>query len=180
MYFSILYYTFVINKTTMSNIVIYLRLETYLKQWLIHSFGLPVRFPAKSNENAIIRRFIQRQPVGQTPEIASPELLPIVIPDSCAKDPEIYNYMGPLAKAALTEAIEDMFRMNLWAELSGIVEQSHKGINGLVAAWCELHGIDLDAQEAVRQKFYRMRKAYAKKNLVLYKSTKKIEKKQRR
>ena len=38
----------------MSNIVIYLKLETYLKQWLIHSFGSPVRFPAKSNENAII------------------------------------------------------------------------------------------------------------------------------
>lgn len=162
----------------MSRFVFYLKLETYVKQWLVNSFGFPVAFPSKSNENAIIRRFIQRLPPDQMPETASPDLIPIVIPDSCAKDPAIYNYMGPLAKAALTEAIEDMFRMNLWAELSAIVEQSHKGINSLVAAWCELHGIDLDAQEAVRQKFYRMRKAYAKKNLVLYRSTKKIEKKQ--
>ena len=33
--------------------------------------------------------------------------------------------------------------------------------------WCEAHGIDDDYTEAVRQKYYRMRKAYAKNGMFL-------------
>lgn len=31
----------------MSNIVFYIRLEPYLRQWLIHALGDPVVFPAQ-------------------------------------------------------------------------------------------------------------------------------------
>ena len=104
----------------MNNFVIYVKLEKYLSQWLTNALGSPVRFPAQSNENAVIRRFLQKLPKDKAPIMASEELTPIFIPDSKAKDPRLFNYFGPRAQEALTEAIEDLFRRNLWAELGDL------------------------------------------------------------
>lgn len=97
-----------------------------------------------------------------------------VIPDSKAKDPAIFNYLGPRAKEAVTEAIEDLFRRSLWAELGDMFDGS-VGLNKTIAAWCELHGIDDDYVETVRQKFYRIRKSYNKKGVFLNSLTRKKE-----
>lgn len=156
--------------TYMSQFLFYLKLEPYLKQWLHNALGNPVRFPAKSNENAIIRRFLTKRPEGAQPQTAKEDLTAIVIPDSKAKPPQTYNWVGPSAASAITECIEDLFRRNLWAELETL--DGHPcGINKLIIAWCELHGIDDDHSEAVRQKYYRMRKAYTEKGINLVKST---------
>ena len=77
----------------MSNFVLYLDLPVHLSQWLTHSLGTPVRFPAKSVENAIITRFIQRLPSGAEPDVAAPGLTPVCIPESRGKDPAYFNYM---------------------------------------------------------------------------------------
>lgn len=160
----------------MSNYVIYIKLETYLSQWLIHSLGNPVRFPAQSNENAVIRRFLQKLPAGHLPELMADGLTPIVIPESKAKDPSVFNYLGPKAKEAVIEAIEDLFRRNLWTEL-GDADISI-GVNKMIAAWCEMHGIEDDYIETVRQKYYRMRNAYTKKGISLNSLTRKREDKE--
>ena len=152
------------NQLTMSRFVIYIKLETYLHQWLTHHLGNPVVFPAQSNENATIRRFLQKQPDGTRPQLAKEGLTAICIPDSKAKDPSVFNYMGPSGKEAVVECIEDLFRRNLWHEM-GDLAPSRRGVNGQIAAWCEMHGIGIDYIETVRQKYYRMRKAYAKKGL---------------
>lgn len=157
----------------MSNFVIYIKLETYLSRWLIHSLGNPVRFPAQSNENAVIRRFLQKLPAGHLPELMADGLTPIIIPDSKAKDPSVFNYLGPKAKEAVVEAIEDLFRRNLWAEL-GDADISI-GVNKMIAAWCEMHGIEDDYIETVRQKYYRMRNAYTKRGIFLNSLTRKRE-----
>lgn len=158
----------------MKDFVIYIRLEKYLSQWLIHSLGHPVRFPAQSNENSVIRRFLQKRPPDKQPEMMFEEATAIVIPDSKAKDPAIYNYLGPRAKEAVIEAIEDLFRRNMWAEL-GDMSDGSVGLNKMVAAWCELHGIDDDYVETVRQKYYRIRNAYNKKGIFLGSLTRKRE-----
>lgn len=159
----------------MSAFVFYIKLEKYLTQWLTHSLGDPVRFPAQSNENAIIRRFLQRVPDGQKPELKVDDLTSIVIPDSKAKDPAVFNFLGPRAKDAVTEAIEDLFRRNLWAELGDMTIEQSIGVNKMVAAWCEMHGIDDDYVETVRQKYYRMRNAYTKNGIFLNSLTRKRE-----
>lgn len=156
----------------MNNFILYLKLETYLAQWLTNSLGDPVRFPVQSNENAIIRRFLQKCPQGREPETFAPGLTGIVIPDSKAKNPVVYNYFGPKAKDALIEAIEDLFRRNMWAELGDMFDGS-VGLNKVIAAWCEMHGIDDDYTETVRQKYYRIRKAYGKKGIFLNTLTRK-------
>ena len=158
----------------MKDFVIYIKLEKYLSQWLTSALGNPVRFPAQSNENSVIRRFLQKLPQGKQPEMMFEGATAIVIPDSKAKDPAIYNYLGPRAKEAVIEAIEDLFRRNMWNEL-GDMSDGSVGLNKMIAAWCELHGIDDDYAETVRQKYYRIRNAYNKKGVFLGSLTRKRE-----
>jgi hypothetical protein len=165
---------FVDKLLIMKDFVFYIKLEHYLAQWLTHSLGNPVRFPAQSNENSVIRRFLQKLPPDKLPEMPSDDTVAIVIPDSKAKDPAVYNYLGPLAKEAVVESIEDLFRRNLWAEL-GDMTSSSVGLNKTIAAWCEMHGIDIDYIETVRQKYYRMRNAYNRKGMFLGSLTRKRE-----
>ena len=150
--------------------MIYIKLEKYLSEWLTHSLGNPVRFPNGSNENAIIRAFIQKTPDGEMPEAAETDMTAIYIPDSKAKPAATYNYMGERGKQAVREAIKDLFTRNLWNELRPI-DSVNVGVNTRIAAWCEMHGIGIDRIETVRQKYYRIRDAYSKKGIVLQNST---------
>lgn len=149
----------------MSKFCIYLNLPPYLSQWLAHSFGSPVEFPTNSNECAIIRTFVQRLPTGTLPDTARNGNVAVVIPSSKAKPPMYYNYLSPRGKSALAEAIMDLFRRNLWAELSRLDMSSR--LNSKILAWCEMHGIDIDHADTVRQKFYRMRNSYNRKGIFL-------------
>ena len=63
----------------------------------------------------------------------------------------------------------------MWAELGEMSVDQSIGVNKMVAAWCEMHGIDDDFVETVRQKYYRMRNAYTKKGLFLNSLTRKRE-----
>lgn len=151
---------------SMSQFIIYIKLEKYLSEWLTHTLGCPVRFPNGSNENAVIRAFIQQTPEGEKPETAAEGMTPIYIPDSKAKPPESYNYMTDSGKKAVREAIMDLFTRNLWNELRPI-DSINIGVNTRIAAWCEMHGIGLDRVETVRQKYYRIREAYKKRGINL-------------
>ena len=151
---------------SMSQFVIYIKLEKYLSEWLTHSLGCPVRFPNGSNENSVIRAFTMQPHEGELPETASEGMTPIYIPDSKAKPPESYNYMTDSGKKAVREAIMDLFTRNLWNELRPI-DSINIGVNTRIAAWCEMHGIGLDRVETVRQKYYRIREAYKKRGINL-------------
>lgn len=144
----------------MSSFVIYLQLEPFVSQWLIHSYGSPVKFPAQSVENATIRRFLAKQPEGA--EGMEKEGTAIVIPDSKAKPPIVYNYLGKHGKAAVTECIEDNFNRCLWMEMCD-TDLDRMSIMTAIYAWCELHGINVDHGFTIRQRFYRMREAYLRK-----------------
>lgn len=150
----------------MAQMVIYIRLEKYLAEWLTHSLGDPVRFPASSNENAVIRAFIRKPGEDDKPQLGGPGYTAIVIPESKAKPPDQYHYIGEKGQKAVREAIMDLFTRSLWTDLSRL-EDSHIGVNTRIAAWCELHGIDLDRVETVRQKYYRIRDAYYRKGINL-------------
>ena len=104
------------------------------------------------------------------PEVATEGATAICIPDSKAKPPSSYNYMGVKGKKAVHEAIMDLFIQNLWNDLRRI-ENSGVGVNTRIAAWCEMHGISIDRVETVRQKYYRIRDAYTKKGINLQSST---------
>lgn len=149
----------------MSRFVIYLRLEKHLSQFLRNSLGNPVEFPVNSNENAVIRTFIQKLPPGRIPDIPQDTDTAIYIPNSKAKPAEYYNYFGPKAKNVLIGCIRDLFRRSLWEELSQMPMED--GISGKIEAWCEMHGIDIECADTIRQQYYRMRDSYNKKGIFL-------------
>lgn len=154
----------------MSKFYIYIRFEKYLEEWLTHNLGSPVVFPPSSNENAIIRAFIQRLPEGAVPELNDGTMTAIAIPDSVAKPPEYFNYIGERGKKAVREAVKDLFVRALWADISQL-EKTSVGLNSLIAAWCEQNGIGIDRINTVRQAYYRIRNSYAQSNVNLRKSS---------
>lgn len=151
----------------MSKFVVYVQVEPYLKQWLTHSFGDPVEFPSCSNENAVLRRFLAKRPVNNQPEQPGERDVAISIPYSKSKSPETYNFLNGHAKQALTESINDLFRINMWSDLGDLNDMSCKKMSAFRSR-CEQQGIDIEYAETIRMKWYRMRKAYQEKGINLF------------
>lgn len=148
----------------MSKYVFYINLPKYLSEWLTNKLGNPVAFPYSSPQNAIIRTYISKRPDNIPVDFGDANSTAIVIPDSVAKPPETFNYMGERGKAAVAETIKDLFLRQLWSEISPLTGSPVK-LNSLIAAWCEMNGIDIDRIETVRQCFYRIRKDFAKRGI---------------
>lgn len=143
----------------MSDFVVYLSVEPYIKQWLVHAYGDPVVFPSNSNENAVIRRFTTPRPSNLQPKLPADNEVAIKIPSCKYKNPETYNYLSLHAKQALVEAIGDNFRNNMWSDLGDLADSSCKKMSAF-RAWCSNQGIDIEHAETIRMKWYRMRKTY--------------------
>ena len=150
----------------MKNVTATIYLPRYLEQYLRHHYGSPVRFPARSMENELLRRLTVRPPRSMESEAAAGGEQPrgidpveIVLPDDALHRPEYYNYLGRTARRRMVSAIDALFRVHLWTECLPLVVEGR--INQGLDEWCRDNGIDLDAREAVRQKFYRMRCLYA-------------------
>lgn len=152
----------------MKDITVHVRLERYIREWLTFHLGSPVRFPDKSYENEILHNYLRKPPRDAAPDFGDDESVPIVIPDDKFHKPEFYNYLGRHGRRALASAIDALFRLQLWSECAPLL-QSKQELNRGIDAWCAANGISLDAREAVRQKFYRLRKLYAEKGIVVYK-----------
>lgn len=151
----------------MSQFLVYIRLEPFVRQWLEHAFGHPVTFPPQSVENATIRRFITRQPPSG-PEPHADTDTAIRIPDSKAKPAEYFNHLTRHGQAALVECIDDTFRRNIWAELNDLSDVGCR-LTTAIYTYCENHGIDIDYMGTIRQRYYRMRDGYARRGVSLRK-----------
>lgn len=154
----------------MKNLTVYLYLEPYLQQWLRHSLGEPVRFPPQSYENHLLRNLLQRTPTINShhtiPYGRDAQCIAVVIPDNAHHRPEYYHHLSRRAHALMVRAIESLFRIHLWSDLSPII-YSHQPLNQAIDEWCEQHNIDIDYREGVRQKFYRMRRSYEAYGIIL-------------
>lgn len=150
----------------MKDITINVRMARYLREWLVFHFGLPVRFPARSYENGVLTRYLCKPPKGAAPEACYDDSVAIVLPDNDYRRPEFYNHLGRSGRRALISAVDTLFRLAMWNGCLPLLH-SRRGINSGVDRWCEENGISLDAREAVRQKFYRMRLAYQKHGVVV-------------
>lgn len=147
----------------MSQFVIYVELKPFIRQWAVHHFGYPVRFPDQSVGNARIVAVLRKRPEGAEPDIARPAaqgggetLTPICIPYSKQKDPESWNYVTPSGKRFIAEYIEALFKDNLYGEFKEMCDQDSK-LQTAAYAWCEMHGVSIDYADTIRQRFYRER-----------------------
>jgi len=157
------------------NLLIYLRLSSYLREWLAATLGSPAKFPPHSVENAIIARHIGRLPHGKQPDLYEEGDIAIVVPVIRYKPATEYNYLGRRGRVELADAIDALFCIDMWNNLSPYLASGN--INGRIDDWCQERGISMDNTEAVRQRFYRLRNNYAQYNIILGKKYKKNLKK---
>ena len=143
----------------MSQFVIYLRLKPFLRQFLVHHYGDPVRFDDHSVSNARIVSVLQRRPAGALPETAGDGLTAVCIPFSKQKDPAGWNYVSDHGKAFIVDHLESVFLMTLWNEMSQMCGEDSK-LQSAAYAWCEMHGIDIDYADTIRMKYYREKQKF--------------------
>lgn len=154
----------------MNKFVFYLPVKPFIGQWLTNHYGSPVVFPARSVENACIRRFVGLNPKGHIPKKPMEEHVVVVIPDNKHKKPLCWNYMSKSACNALLELIEDNFMMQMWIDLNEMTRCGCTILNS-VRAWCENNGISTDYDYTIKMRYQRMRKTYMGKGVVLMRTS---------
>lgn len=150
--------------------IIHVYFDGYLREWLVNRLGSPVVFNRGSYENAIIKTYISNKvPNGDDAVTSwSLDMTPIVVPRIDGKSWKEYHYFGRRGAVKLVEAVETLFRIDLWKGCAGSV--TGKSIEEDVENWCREHGISIEYRSAVKKKFYRMRNAYVKRGVVLGKT----------
>lgn len=143
----------------MSQFYFYLTPKPFIGQWLRYHYGDPVVFPARSAENACIRRFVSLRPKDWVPRRPEAGAVAVAIPDQHRKKVEYWNYMSKTAKEALCEIVDDTFKMQLWNDLN---DMTRCGCTLLkcVRTWCEQNGIDPDYDYTLKMRYQRMRDAH--------------------
>lgn len=155
----------------MSEYIIYLKLDPYLAQWLIHEHGgTPVAFPKNSMENDIIELGLMKKPYLALPNEPGENKVPIALPYFKSKNVRYNNYLSLKSRNALQRCIRSRFVMTLWKDLYkfGYIGKKKQD---LIWAWMETHGI-----EATDTNFNTIAKIYLRKRNV-YRDAKRREEK---
>lgn len=152
----------------MSNYCIYLKVPTYLDQWLRHDYWNPVtdrvEFERGSNLHSILSTFLRKEPTGYERGDVS-DLLPVEVPTFKGMNPDQHNYLGHEGKKALISAIKRNFKTLIDRELS-VFYNADVTIIDIIYAFMEKHGIDTTEKnhEAIRQMYKRQRDKNLKPN----------------
>lgn len=126
----------------MSDIVIFLKLEPYLAQWLMHEHGgNPVVFPKNSAENDILELGLTLKPYLAIPNQPGDDKVPIAVPYFKSKDVRSYNYLPPSGRRALARCIRTRFVIALWNDLYRFGNIG-KRKQDIIWAWMEARGIE--------------------------------------
>ena len=155
----------------MSQFCIYLTVPPYLKEYLNFHFGDPVVFSSALPMNKVIKLYIARPPKGKEVEFPDDDQIAVAIPDQPRKPAEYFNYLSDSAKQALLESIQHTFDVNLYNDIVLSLSNGVKLMTS-IRAWCESHGISIDSDNTIKQKFYRVRDALAKQGIELMRETK--------
>lgn len=151
-----------------------LNVEPAVKQFLLYHYGPePIKFLPQSMENTIIRQHIAKRPHDA---VEDKEGVMVTVPYCSYKSPKVYNYMGTRGRSALRSCIEDNFKRCMWTELFKLLEKgvdrdgNRLSLLGAIERWCRSHGIDPNEHDlSIRQRFYRIRNAYASKGISMHK-----------
>ena len=124
---------------------IFLSIEPYLSQWLIHESGgeYPIKLKRGSAEADILELFLQPQPKqeGYIPQFRPEEgQVEIVLPCFRRKDIRTYNYLPPKGAVRLRDCIRNRFLVMLWKDLYTIRNLT-KRTDIAISEWMKQHGI---------------------------------------
>lgn len=130
------------------NYTIFLSLEPYLAQWLIHESGgtTPVQIKRGSAESDILEMNLKPQP--KDPDYI-PQLRPlegqvaIELPCFKYKDIRTYNYLDKRGEQLLKHCIRTRFLCQLWHDLM-TVRNVVRRTDETIIEWMSEHGIEYD------------------------------------
>lgn len=159
----------------MSEICIYIKMPSYLRQWLIHRHGgsEPVQLVRGSAESDFLKKSTTKLPDGFLPPRKQEDELAICIPYYKSHDPRTYNYLSPNGKNLLLEMLKNDFKVDLWEYLHDI-DRCGSELNGLIYQFMELNGIKEDGTSSDTIKKIYQRKKNSYKTALNRKSKKKI------
>lgn len=149
----------------MSEVLIHLKLDNYLAQWLINeSGGVPVVFKKHSVENDILCCNLKERPLFGRKDKPGEGKLPIALPYFKDRDPRKYCFLSKPARLALTECIRSRFVMELWKDLHRFGNIG-KRKQDLIWAWMDAHGIEMTETNwnTIAKIYKRKRDIYRKK-----------------
>ena len=148
----------------MSEICIYVKLPTYIKQWFVNLHGgEPVHLARGSAESEIVKRFITKLPENTMPQVREEGDTAICIPTyKNGPDPRYYNYMPRAPMKLLVSTINTTFRIQLHRELSCFFCKPNVELQDLIYSWMEQNGIEATETNwcAVSKVYQRMRESY--------------------
>ena len=127
---------------------VFITLEPYLAQWLIHESEGKNPIPVKrgSAESDVLQMHLKKQPTAPDykPQLKPlPGQVEILLPAFKHKDTRIYNYLPPVGEACLHQCIRNRFKVALWKDLhtvGNVVMRTKESIEH----WMEAHGIEVD------------------------------------
>ena len=147
----------------MSDYLVHINVPKYVADFITHHFGSPVELDKYSVVSRILKTYLTKLPDNCALDNPTDFNLHIRLPFFKEKDPRTYFYLSPASKKVLAVALENLFEINMWAELLPTLK-TKVNTSEVIYAYLERHGIDDEQHEAVRQKFYRLRKKYFAEN----------------
>lgn len=128
----------------MSDFLLYLDCEDYLRQWIVCTNGgnVPVKLKKGSPEAYFLEAMLQK-PGDRKPILPSGDnQLCILIPQFRHKPPETYNYLSPTAREAFLRIFRRRFDFEAWKALYNLSNFfARKDL--VIASWMEANGIEL-------------------------------------
>jgi hypothetical protein len=145
---------------------IYLTLPKYLTEWVLHDWADAqgvVRFPRGSAENDVLEMMLDKLGEDEKPAMPQEGQVAIAVPDFKSKPAPYWCVLSQDAQDTLKHVIMVRFRVQLWDDLYR-VEKLSLPITNCIYDWMTRHGIEHEEKswEAIRQMFFRQRKAYRK------------------
>jgi hypothetical protein len=126
-------------------ISVFVFLEPYLMQWLIHQAGStpPIEIPPRSPEADILKFYLRQPPKNYFPQLHPKDgQIQFLIPFFRHPDTRRCFYLPKKGEIALRECIKNRFRVQLWRDMNTIgVQIKRKDI--AISDWMEAHGIDV-------------------------------------
>ena len=127
---------------------VFITLEPYLAQWLIHECGgeTPIRMKRGSAEADILELWLSKPP--KDPEW-SPQLTPlpgqveVILPYFNNKNIRYNYYLSPRGEVCLHACIKNRFRVQLWKDLYTIGNVTKRN-DIAISEWMEAHGIEVN------------------------------------